>query len=119
MKPYCVTVVLPGGIYIKTAEQLIHKAAQPADVVCPLVLSISMATACLSQTADRQIGIFGTQSGKCCSAFNVLLIVYTYSVEPIQHGRRKKNRLFLSKSGLINGSNLFHSMTNDEAKDML
>ena len=43
MKPYCVTVVLPGDFYIKTAEQLIHKAAQPADVVSPLVLSISMA----------------------------------------------------------------------------
>ena len=36
---------LPGDFYIKTAEveeQLIHKAAQPADVVRPLVLSISM-----------------------------------------------------------------------------
>ena len=33
---------LPGNFYIKTAEQLIHKAAQPADVIRPLVLSISM-----------------------------------------------------------------------------
>ena len=46
---------LPGDFYIKTAEveeQLIHKAAQPADVVRPLVLSISMVYTCLLYTSD-------------------------------------------------------------------